>query len=179
MGCWKILARKGHPGSASVGPTHGSSALPTPLKVSAYGTVRRSRREGGWSLFEVALALFLVIAISVFGFRTMNSGWTMQNWSIMQSMTDAYAGIETAYAQRWTFADIPTSGRWPLYPASSSIVATLGKTPKALLKATVVRTSHRYTDLLTGAQSYMLESYVVYQDELRQYCKVSKVYRTE
>ncbi len=32
---------------------------------------------------------------------------------------------------------------------------------------------------LSGAQSYMLESYVVYKDHLRQYCKLSKVYRTE
>ena len=95
-------------------------------------------------------------------------------------MTDAYAGIETAYAQRWTFSNIPTSNRWPVYPASSApTTVTIGQTPKGPVNATVVRTSHQYTDPLTGAQSYMLESYVVYKDELRQYCKVSKVYRTE
>jgi hypothetical protein len=110
----------------------------------------------------------------------MMSGWMLQNSSIMQSMTDAYAGIETAYAQRWTFAEIPTSGRWPVYPASSSTTVTIGKTPKGPVNATVVRTSHRPpTDPLTGVQSYILESYVVYKDELRQYCKVSKVYRAE
>jgi hypothetical protein len=103
----------------------------------------------------------------------------LQNSSMMQSMTDAYAGIETAYAQRWTFANIPTSGRWPVYPQSSSTVVTIGKTPKGPVNATVVRTSRPSTDPLTGAQSYMLESYVVYKDELRQYCKLSKVYRTE
>ncbi|MFZ3376643.1 MAG: hypothetical protein WA183_13920 [Chthoniobacterales bacterium] len=127
----------------------------------------------------MSVALFLLTAVAVFGFQTMMSGWMLQNSSIMQSMTDAYAGIETAYAQRWTFANIPASGRWPVYPASTSAVVTIGKTPKGPVNATVVRTSHPYTDPLTLAQSYMLESYVVYKDELRQYCKVSKVYRTE
>jgi hypothetical protein len=136
-------------------------------------------REAGVSLVEMSVALFLLTAVAVFGFQTMISGWMLQNSSIMQSMTDAYAGIETANAQRWTFANIPTSGRWPVYPASTSTVVTIGKTPKGPVNATVVRTSHQYTDPLTLAQSYMLESYVVYKDELRQYCKVSKVYRTE
>jgi hypothetical protein len=135
--------------------------------------------EAGVSLVELSVALFLLTAVAVFGFQTMMSGWMLQNSSIMQSMTDAYAGIETAYAQRWTFANIPASGRWPIYPQSNSTTVTIGKTPKGPVNATVVRTSHQYTDPLTLAQSYMLESYVVYKDELRQYCKVSKVYRTE
>jgi hypothetical protein len=140
---------------------------------------KRRRGEGGVSLVELSVALFLLTAVAVFGFQTMMSGWMLQNSSIMQSMTDAYAGIETANAQRWTFANIPTSGRWPVYPASSSTTVIVGKTPKGSVNATVVRTSRQYTDPLTLAQSYMLESYVVYKDELRQYCKVSKVYRTE
>ena len=142
-------------------------------------SLRKRFRQAGVSLVELSVALFLLTAVAVFGFQTMISGWMLQNSSIMQSMTDAYAGIETGYAQRWTFANIPTSGRWPVYPASTSAVVTIGKTPKGPVNATVVRTSHQYTDPLTLAQSYMLESYVVYKDELRQYCKVSKVYRTE
>jgi hypothetical protein len=140
---------------------------------------RRRSREGGWSLVEMTISLFLLISIAVVGLQTMISGWMMQNSSIMQSMTDAYAGIETAYAQRWTFANIPTDGRWPVYPASNSTVVTIGKTPKGPVNATVVRTSYQYSDPLTGAQSYMLESYVLYKDHLRQYCKLSKVYRAE
>jgi type II secretory pathway pseudopilin PulG len=140
-----------------------------------------SRREGGWSLVEMTISLVLLISIAVFGLQTMVAGWNLQNWSIMQSMTDAYAGIETAYAQRWTFANIPTSNRWPVYPLSNSTVVTIGKTPKGPVNATVVRTSHVGTiDPMTGnPQSYMLESYIVYKDHLRQYCKVSKVYRDE
>lgn len=141
----------------------------------------------------MTISLFLLISIAVFGLQTMISGWMLQNWSIMQSMTDARAGIETAYAQRWVFAALPSSDveaspdptktnlytLWPVYPASSKTVVTIGKTPKGPVNATVVRTSYQYSDPLTGAQSYLLESYVLYKDHLRQYCKLSKVYRTE
>jgi hypothetical protein len=208
MGRWEILTGSADPvGSAKAladksgfagkgaikledgkGPERGRSGYR--LRSLECGSVLRSHRsgtafankrrgEGGVSLVEMSVALFLLTAVAVFGFQTMMSGWMLQNSSIMQSMTDAYAGIETAYAQRWTFANIPTSGRWPVYPASTSAVVTIGKTPKGPVNATVVRTSHQYTDPLTLAQSYMLESYVVYKDEQRQYCKVSKVYRTE
>jgi len=95
-------------------------------------------------------------------------------------MTDAYAGIETAYAQRYVFASIVNSGRWGLYPAAvTTNGVTIGQTPTRQVTATVSRTYHTYTDPVTGALSYLLESYVVYQEGQRTYCKVSKVYRSE
>jgi hypothetical protein len=161
-------------------PLHGGADGASALQASQNSRqVRRRFREAGVSLVELSVSLFLVMTIATFGLQTMMSAWLTQNWSIMQSMTDAYAGIETAYAQRWTFANIPTSNRWPVYPASSSTAVTIGQTPKGPVNATVVRSSHQYTDPVTGAQSYMLESYVLYQDHQRQYCKVSKVYRSE
>jgi hypothetical protein len=139
-----------------------------------------SRGEGGFSLVELTVALFLVITIAVFGLQTIVSGWMLQNWSIAQSMTDSYASIETANAQRWVFNNIAASGRWPVYPASSSTQVTIGVSPHGPVTATVIRTSHPpATDVVTGAVSYLLESYVIYADGKRQYCKVSKVYRDE
>jgi hypothetical protein len=154
---------------------------PSRLRIEAnrFGAVRLRRSEGGFSLVEVSIALFLLITIAVFGLKTMTSAWMLQNWAIMQNMTDAYAGIETAYAQRVTFASIITSGRWPVYPASASTVVTIGVTPSKTMTATVVRTCSTTIDPVTGAQYYLLESYVNYQDSLRQYCKVSKVYRDQ
>jgi hypothetical protein len=202
MGRWAILTvaprfRVGAGRDALLRVRHGLSKD----QARPFGDDTRTRRsaslpkfrEAGVSLVELSVALFLLTTVAVFGFQTMMSGWMLQNSSIMQSMTDAYAGIETAYAQRWAFAAIPSSDveakpdptktnlytLWPLYPASNSTVVTIGKTPKGPVNATVVRTSRQYTDPLTLAQSYMLESYVVYKDELRQYCKVSKVYRSE
>jgi hypothetical protein len=160
-------------------------------------TIGRSAREGGWSLIELTLSLSLLIAIALFGIKTMASASILQNWSIAQSMTDAYAGIETAYAQRYVFADIEnppanTPPRWGVYPAAITTNGVIiGQTPSGPVTAKVIRTYHKisytdpvtgaitYNDPVTGARSYLLESYVVYQDGPRTYCKLSKVYRSE
>jgi len=156
-------------------------------------SIGRSAREGGWSLIELTVTLFLLTAIALFGMKTMASAFMLQNWSIGQSMTDAYAGIETAYAQRYVFADIENLGHWGVYPAAiTTNGVTIGSMPSLSVPptaatarpvtATVIRTYHTYTDPVTGAVSYLLESYVVYQDpdpQRKPYCKVSKVYRSE
>ena len=115
----------------------------------------------------------------------------LQNWSIAQSMTDAYAGIETAYAQRYVFSDIESGGtsgiaHWGVYPLAVTTTAVkIGQTPSQSVTATVIRTYHRYptapntTDPVTGAVSYLLESYVVYQNGQQKYAKISKVYRDQ
>jgi hypothetical protein len=141
----------------------------------------RSARQGGYSLVELTLTLVLLMAIALFGLKTMVAGSTMQNWSIGQSMTDAYAGIETAYAQREVFANIVTDLRWGIYPAAITQTGVqIGQTPLRPVNVTVVRTYHSYVlDPDTGALSFLLESYVVYQDGPRKYCKVSKVYRSQ
>jgi hypothetical protein len=157
-------------------------------------TIGRSARQGGWSLIELTVTLSLLVAIALFGMKTMGSAFMLQNWSIAQSMTDAYAGIETAYAQRYVFADlnddIKIKGHWGAYPDSiTTNGVTIGCLPSLSVPptaatarpvtATVIRTYHTYTDPVTGAVSYLLESYIVYQDGQRTYCKVSKVYRSE
>ena len=139
-----------------------------------------SAREGGYSLIELTITLCLLMAIALFGLKTMISGSIMQNWAIGQSMTDAYAGIETSIAQREVFANISTDATRAVYPASVSTTVTIGQTPFKTVRATLVRTYHAYTlDPVTGALSYLLESYVVYTDGIRNYCKVSKVYRSQ
>jgi hypothetical protein len=144
-------------------------------------TYGRLSRDGGYSLIELTLTLVLLMAIALFGLQTMVSGSTMQNWSIGQSMTDAYAGIETAYAQREVFANIVTDLYWGIYPAAITTAGVpIGQTPFRTVTVTVIRTYHSYIlDPDTGALSYLLESYVVYQDGPRKYCKVSKVYRSQ
>jgi hypothetical protein len=140
-----------------------------------------SAGKAGWSLIELTVSLFLLMAISLFGMQTMVSGFLMQNWSIGQSMTDACAGIETAYAQRELFANIPTNGRWGIYPAAITTTGVvIGQTPFQPVKATLTRTYHVYAlDPVTGALSYLLETYVVYTNGQRTYCKVSKVFRSQ
>ena len=196
MGCGAIL---------TVGtPSYRRTGVSACRRVSEVGLVLRSHRlgkafpskrhgEGGFSLVETSITLFLLMTITAFGLQTMTSAWMLENSAIVQSMTDAQAAIETAYAQRWVYAAIPSSDveanpdptktnlytLWPLYPASSSVALKIGQTPSKTITATVVRTCHSSIDPVTGAQSYLLESYVIYKDGLRQYCKVSKVYRSQ
>jgi hypothetical protein len=143
-----------------------------------------STRTGGWSLIEVTISLFLLMAIALFGMKTMVSAFLLQNWSIAQSMTDAYAGIETAYAQRQVFGSLPDTIRWPIFPTSATSQVTIGQTPSQAVTATVIRTCYHFpVDPVTLADSYLLESFVVYQNAYqngqRKYCKVSKVYRSK
>jgi hypothetical protein len=166
------------------------------------------RGQAGVSLVELTVALCLLMGVAQFGLQTLTSAWMQQNWSLKQSMTDAYAGIETAYAQRWTFSAIPASDveitptlsittpytLWPVYPNSSQTQVTIGQLPQVAhtqaVTAQVIRTCKQpftdpntgtptFQDPVTGATAYLLESYVVYQDGQRKYCKVSKVYRSE
>jgi hypothetical protein len=160
------------------------------IMINYYGkTIGRSAREGGWSLVELTITLFLLTAIALFGLKTTTSAFKLQNWSIEQSMTDAYVGIETAYAQRYVFADIENLGRWGLYPAAVTTNGVIiGGMPSLSVPLTaakpatvnVIRTYHKYgPDAITGAVSYLLESYVVYQNGQQKYYKVSKVYRSK
>jgi hypothetical protein len=138
-----------------------------------------SRGEGGATLVELSVILFVLMSVGVLCLQTMMSGWMTQNWTIAQSMTDACAAIETANAQRWVFSEIVSSNRWPPYPQSVAVPFQIGSTPRGPVNVTVYRTCHSSQDPVTGLQTYTLESYVVYQDALRQYCKLSKVVRSE
>jgi hypothetical protein len=137
---------------------------------------------------ELSVTLFLIMAIGAMTLQTVRSSLLMQNWTVAQSMTDAYAAIETANAQRWVFSEIPASGRWPQYPATATVPVVIGYSPRGAVNATVYRTcvvsntNLNSTDpnaAPTVQTTYILESYVVYQDGQRKYCKLSKVVRTE
>jgi hypothetical protein len=164
------------------------------------GAVRNQRRgEAGSTLVELSVTLFLIMAIGAMTLQTMTSSWLMQKWTVAQSMTDAYAAIETANAQRWVFSEIPTGNppRWPQFPQFATVPVTIGYTPNGAVNATVYRTcvpsnpsnvngenqvNLNSTDpnaAPTVLTTYILESYVVYQDGQRTYCKLSKVIRTE
>ena len=135
--------------------------------------------SSGSTLVELSISLFLIMSISAMTLQTMASSWLMQNWTLAQSMTDAYATIETANAQRWVFSEIPTSNRWPQYPQFATVPVIFGSTPRGAVNGTIYRTCSVSQDATTLVQTYILESYVTYQAGPRQYCKLSRVVRSE
>lgn len=135
--------------------------------------------ERGSGLFEVSLTLFLLITVAVYSMQTTLVSYQARNWSVIQTMTDAQASIETAFAQRWVYGQIASSGRWPVYPQFITSTVTAGQAPGGPVNVQVRRTCHVSTDPASGVQSYLLESYVTYTNGNRTYCKLSKVVRMQ
>jgi hypothetical protein len=157
----------------------GYRQLLNPERQAATAGRRMSISELGSGLFDVSVTLFLLITIAVYSMQTTLASYQAQNWSVIQTMTDAQASIETAFAQRWIYGQIASSGRWPVYPNFVSSTVTAGQTPNGPVNVGVRRTCHLNTDPVSGVQYYLLESYVTYTNGKRSYCKLSKVVRTQ
>jgi hypothetical protein len=157
----------------------GYRQLLKPERRAATANRRVAISELGAGLFEVSITLFLLITVAVYSMQTTLAAFQAQNWSVIQTMTDAQASIETAFAQRWIYQQIASSGRWPVYPNFVSSTVMAGQTPSGPVNVEVRRTCHVNTDPVSGLQSYLLESYVTYTNGNRSYCKLSKVVRTQ
>jgi hypothetical protein len=126
---------------------------------------------------ELTVCIVVLLSLATFGFTSLASAFIAQNWAIAQTMTDAECGIETAFAQRWVFNTLVSSGRWPPYPASATTGVVIGQTPRGPVTANVTRTLKDLS--ANGTTTYALESYVVYTNGQRTYCKLSRVIRSE
>jgi hypothetical protein len=138
---------------------------------------KRITRENGSALLELSVCIVVLLSVATFGFTSMASAFIAQKWAIAQTMTDAECGIETAFAQRWVFSEIVSSGRWPPYPASATTSVVIGQTPRGPVTAQVTRTLRDLS--ANGTTTYALESYVVYTNSTRTYCKLSRVIRSQ
>lgn len=65
-----------------------------------------------------------------------------RQWTLQQTLSDAYLTYEIAYAQRIPFETLTgTSSPWPTFPANSSSSVEIGKLPGGRsVNATVTRT---------------------------------------
>jgi hypothetical protein len=148
------------------------------LKATPLQKNRRTLRENGSALVELTVCIVVLLSVGTFGFTTLASAFTTQTWAIAQTMTDAECGIETASAQRWVFSEIKTSGRWPQFPLSAiTNGVVIGQTPRGPVTAQVTRTLRDLS--ANGTTTYALESYVLYRNASRTYCKLSRVIRSE
>jgi hypothetical protein len=139
---------------------------------------KRIPRENGSALLELSVCIVVLLSVATFGFTSMASAFIAQKWAIAQTMTDAECGIETAFAQRWVFSEIVLSGRWPKFPLSATTNGVvIGQTPRGPVTAQVTRTLRDLS--ANGTTTYALESYVVYTNSTRTYCKLSRVIRSQ
>jgi hypothetical protein len=123
---------------------------------------------------------------------------TPRQWTLYQSLTDAYMTYEKAYAQRASFAQLTSNASaWPISPATSSNVVEVGRLPGGqIVNGTVIRTRfadpNNYPDKggsISAANAalvnpgkvevWKLQSILTYTVNKQTYRKVRTVVRTQ
>ena len=119
---------------------------------------------------------------------------TPRQWTLQQTVTDAYMSYEKAFAQRIQFERLSgVDSPWPEYPDSSVVTVELGKLPGGRpITGTVTRTRHpdenNYptaggTGTLetnpAGIESWSLQSILTYEIGGEIYAKSRTIIRTQ
>ncbi len=86
-----------------------------------------------------------MVVLSVLGLTMLKMALNItapRQWTLQQTLTDAYMSYEKAYAQRVPFERLTASGSpWPVYPQKGEEQVEIGRLPGGrLLTGTVVRT---------------------------------------
>jgi len=114
------------------------------------GLFRRSRKPAGWRrgsvLVEVTIAMSILSVLGLALLKLSLNITAPRQWTLQQSVTDAYLTFEKATAQRLPFADLTSAqSLWPVHPALASSTVEFGKLPGGVpITGTVTRT--RFAD---------------------------------
>ncbi len=119
---------------------------------------------------------------------------TPRQWTLQQSITDAYMSFEKASAQRQAFETVTSTGsQWPVNPSISTTNVTFGKLPGGkAITGTVYRTRYADTNNLpakggsgttatnpTSMEVWRLQSVISYKVGTRTYYKSRTVVRSQ
>lgn len=88
-----------------------------------------------------------MVVLSVLGLSLLKMSINItapRQWTLQQTISDAYMSYEKAYAQRAAFETLSgDTSPWPEFPASSSEQVELGKLPGgSAISGTITRTRH-------------------------------------
>lgn len=143
-------------------------------------------------LVEATMALMVLTAVSLMMLKLALGIVAPRQWTLQQSVTDAYLTFEKAFAERVEFDRLTaTDSPWPLYPASSSQQVELGRLPGGQpLVATLRRTRQPDANNLpaqggtgtvatnpAGMETWRLQSLVSYRISGRTYVKSRTIVR--
>lgn len=147
----------------------------------------RSSRRTGSLLVEVSVAMGLATMLALVLMRASMISISSNQWTIMQTLTDAYLTRETALANRTAFADVIASGSaWPNQaldiPPVSEQTVTLGKLPGGKAVTGVLKRC-RVAETPQGSAMplaiWRLHSVLVYQVGDEVYSKSRSVLRVQ
>ncbi len=143
-------------------------------------------------LVEATMALMVLTAVSLMMLKLALGIVAPRQWTLQQSVTDAYLTFEKAFAERVEFDRLTANDSpWPLYPASSSQQVELGRLPGGRpLLATLRRTRQPDANNLpaqggtgtvatnpAGMETWRLQSLVSYRIGGRTYVKSRTIVR--
>jgi hypothetical protein len=97
-------------------------------------------------LVEAAISMTLLSVLGLTLLKLSLNVTAPRQWTLQQSITDAYLTFEKASAQRLTFEELTgAQSLWPVHPNVATTEVVLGKLPGGLpISGTVTRT--RYAD---------------------------------
>lgn len=155
----------------------------------------------GALLLEASIGIMLLGIVGTMVLRTTLSAMRAQNWTVMQTYTDAYMTFEVALANRIPVNDfLDPASIYPLSadtanfvfaPAAAPVDPTTGLAPNQVVLGskvggeniigTIRRTRFDLSDpnfAFTGQQSWALQSVLQYRVNGRTYVKSRQVIRT-
>jgi len=160
--------------------------------ISTRSQLVRSKR--GSVLVEAIIALSLLLVVSLVILKGTMNILAPRQWTMVQNVSDAYLSYEKAFAQRIPFESLTgSSSPWPVYPAKSEDLVTLGTLPGGrTLTGNVIRTripdgnnlpafGGEATKATNPAemQTWILQSHVTYKISGRDYVKSRTIVRTQ
>ena len=109
------------------------------------GFFQRSRKPGrrrGSVLVEATLGMTMLTALGLALLKLSLNVTTPRQWTLQQSITDAYLTFEKASAQRQAFETVTgDNSQWPRYPTVTTTAVNFGSLPGGrAINGTVSRT---------------------------------------
>lgn len=117
-------------------PSHG-------LSFRSFHSVRKARsRRRGFVLFEAMMSLSMLTIIGLVLLKLSLNILAPRQWTLKQSVTDAYLTYERAYAERIPFENLlANDSPWPAFPTITSSAVEIGRLPGGIpVNGTVTRT---------------------------------------
>lgn len=154
----------------------------------------KRRHQRGALLVEATYALTFLTGLSLVLLKLAINVTAPRQWTLQQTVTDAYLTYEKAYAQRLPFADlVGGASPWPAYPSKDEQTVELGKLPGGkAISAKVIRTRLADSNNLpvdggsgteasnpAGMKVWRFQSLLVYELGGREYVKSRTIIRSQ
>jgi hypothetical protein len=145
-------------------------------------------------LVEAAISMTLLSVLGLTLLKLSLNVTAPRQWTLQQSVTDAYLTFEKASAQRLTFEELTgTQSLWPAQPSTATTSVELGKLPGGqAITGTVIRTRYPDTNNLpakggsgtavtnpAGMEVWRFQSVIKYTLGGRTYLKSRTVVRSQ